>query len=164
MNIKQLIQVYGNGKGEDVMWNAIDMLSEKVSQLVTEEEMNCMLTRLYGIMQGGHYDEYFAEKQVRKMYYIDKNGMRHHAPYWTPDEVKDLYEEYMPELGNYNFWDFYVTINMIKSDNCNLLHEWFPEDTEEQHTARMVEMAVNWLKDEDNPFGNEKIWKYFNSK
>lgn len=29
--------------------------------------------------------------------------------------------------------------------------------------GKFVDLAVNWLADDDNPFGNEKAWLYFNS-
>lgn len=30
--------------------------------------------------------------------------------------------------------------------------------------ARQHDSDVNWLNDDDNPFGTSKIWCYFNSK
>ena len=82
----------------------------------------------------------------------------------TKEQVADVYESVRSEIPEYNMWDFFVTLQMVKSDNCPMLKKWFPNATPEEMTQKFVAMAVNWLKDEDNPFGTEKIWKYLNSK
>lgn len=62
------------------------------------------------------------------------------------------------EILPYNQWDFAVVLNMIYSDNYNLMKKWFPEDSEEQMMDKMVDLAVNWLRDDDNPYGKCKAW------
>lgn len=52
-------------------------------------------------------------------------------------------------------------MNMVYSDHYNLMKKWFPEENEEQLLERFVDLAVNWLSDEDNPYGTCKAWKYF---
>lgn len=61
----------------------------------------------------------------------------------------------------YNKWDFEVTLNMICSDMLPLLKEWFPDDSDKMLEQKMVQLAVNWINDEDNPYGESKIWCYF---
>lgn len=51
---------------------------------------------------------------------------------------------------------------MTKSDNCPMLEKWYPDLTPEQKDEKLVEMALNWLKDDDNPYGSKKIWCYLN--
>jgi hypothetical protein len=51
---------------------------------------------------------------------------------------------------------------MVKSDNCNKLRSWFPDATEMELLDKLVEEALNYLDDADNPYGTEKIWKYLN--
>lgn len=51
-----------------------------------------------------------------------------------------------------------VALNMIKSDNYLLLKEWFPETNVQD---KILEMTINWLNDEDNPYGDHKVWGYF---
>jgi len=48
---------------------------------------------------------------------------------------------------------------MIKSDYYPLLKRWFPE--EKDLDEKIIELTVNWLNDDDNPFGDSKIWCYF---
>ena len=59
-------------------------------------------------------------------------------------------------------WDFYVTLNMMKADNCTMLRDWFPEAGADDMEGKLVEMAINWLNDGDNPYGGAKIWRYLN--
>lgn len=51
---------------------------------------------------------------------------------------------------------------MIYSDNYNLTHEWFPNISENEFNQKIYQLAINWLNDKDNPFGNSKTWCYFN--
>ena len=52
---------------------------------------------------------------------------------------------------------------MIASDNHALILRWFPDEEMSSRETRYVEMTVNWLNDEDNPFGaGKKIWGYLN--
>jgi hypothetical protein len=59
-------------------------------------------------------------------------------------------------------WDFYVTVQMIHSDNINLINQWFNNISKEELNDKIIDMSINWLNDEDNPFGDHKIWGYFN--
>jgi hypothetical protein len=43
-----------------------------------------------------------------------------------------------------------------------LLKIWFPGATEEELMSKLVEEAVNYLDDADNPYGTEKVWRYLN--
>ena len=52
-----------------------------------------------------------------------------------------------------------VALNMIKSDNWLLLKEWFPDEKDLQD--KIIDMTINWLNDEDNPYGDSKVWGYF---
>ena len=92
--------------------------------------------------------------------YFEKNGIKHYAPYW--DDITPLYMINKKKLlHQYNKWDFMVALNMIKSDNYILLCQWFPEANEMELQDKIVEMTVNWLNDEDNPYGDGKICGYF---
>lgn len=114
-------------------------------------------------MVGGHYNEEYAHCDVRKMYYVNRNGMKMSAPYWTDEQVAEVYNKVKNEIpGAYNMWDFYVTLNMTKSDNCNLFMRWWQGSSDAEREQRVVEMTVNWLCDDDNPYGDEKIWRYLN--
>lgn len=50
---------------------------------------------------------------------------------------------------------------MIYSD----WYVWLDNNTtfnNEEIDNKIISMAINWLNDEDNPYGTEKIWGYMN--
>ena len=74
-----------------------------------------------------------------------------------------MYESVKKDIPAYNFWDFFVVLHAVASDNHALLLRWFPNDDADERADRYVEMAVNWLHDDDSPFGKDtKAWGYFN--
>lgn len=162
MNLYELTKKYGAGKGEGMMWKAVASISEAVDRSMPDEEKHSLMRSIFASMNGGHYDEPFAREDVSKMYYTDSRGTRYDAPYWTDAEIRSVYDSIRNEIQDYGFWDFYVALNMVKSDNCNLLSRWFPDQTKEQRDERLVEMTVNWLNDPDYPHAGEKIWHYLN--
>lgn len=162
MTLASLIKTYGEGKGEKVMLAVTDMLSDFLKDNLSDDAYEKICKELYCKLAGGHFNKDFADIQIPQMYY-EKGDEKKFAPYWTETEVKDIYDKVKTDIpGAYNFYDFEVTLNMIKSDYYGLVEKWFNDATEEQKQDRYIELAVNWLKDDDNPFGNEKVWKYFN--
>lgn len=164
MTLVELIRKYGTNKGEDIMWASVDIISETLEKHLSKEEQYALKKRIHYLMVGGHFDKDFADKQIKKMYYIDSKGEKHWAPYWSEEAVKEIYDNVQDSISEYNFYDFEVAMNMIKSDYCPLLQKWFPDESNEDHLRRIKSLTLNWLNDEDNPFGNEKVWLYFNSR
>lgn len=165
MTIKELIKKYGEGKGTDTMWKSVDIISDMLDKKLTAEEKADFERYMYALMQGPHYDEHFAKEQVQKMFYTDPKGVKHQAPYWTDEQVKQVYTAYKSGIEpTTSFWDFYVALNMVKSDNCNLFRLWWPDAEETLLTQKVAEATVNWLNDEDNPLGEGRTWKYFNGE
>ena len=121
------------------------------------------MNKIYYSINGGHFNEEFAEAAMKKMYYVDSSRTKQYAPYWTEYEVRNVYNSVRDKIPNYNFYDFEVALNMVKSDNYNKLRRWFPDDEEDELLEKLVEETINYLDDEDNPYGTEKIWKYLNS-
>ena len=146
------------------MWQSVELISSMLDAKLTPSEMECLEKKMYAMMQGEHYDEYFAKKQTEHIYYTDENGKKHQAPYWTDDEVKQVYAAYKNRLkGDVTFWDFYVALNNTKADNCVLFRSWWPDATMEVLTQKIAEATVNWLNDEDAPQGEARTWRYFNA-
>lgn len=151
--IKDIIKKYGNST------STVDLLSDKLKEFVPESEYEDLAKDIYESSQGKHFDEDFANEQISKMYY-EEGGMKHYAPYWN--DVTPLYAANKRKLTQpYNKWDFEVALNMIKSDNCPLLKVWFPDADEKELQEKIVELTINWLNDDDNPYGDTKIWSYF---
>ena len=163
MTLYDLTKKYGEGKGEGTMWSTLSLVSDAIDTL-PHSEKEALVRRVYGVMSDGHYNEEFAREDISKMYYTDEEGNRHYAPYWPDDALRSLYNEYKEEIPDYNCWDWMVVMNMTKSDLCPLLQEWFPDDDKDARNERIVRLSLNWMQDEDNPFGSSKIWRYLNSK
>ena len=164
MTLYDLTKKYGDGKGEGTMWSTLSLVSDAIETTMTPSEKNALVRKVYGVMSGKHYNEDFAREDIAKMHFTDEDGVKHYAPYWSDAALRSLYEEHKAEIPDYNCWDWAVTMNMIKSDYCLLLGSWFPDDDDDMRNERIVELALNWLRDEDNPFGQSKAWCYFNSK
>lgn len=76
--------------------------------------------------------------------------------------LKSQSQTILDNIDQHKNWDYYVTVQMIYSDNYNLIHEWFPNISEDEFNQKIYQLATNWLNDKDNPFGNSKTWCYFN--
>ena len=149
--IYDLVKKYGGT--EDTM----KVLAEALEEHLSKEDYEELSKQIYESTQGKHFDEAFAKKQISKMYY-EENGVRHYAPYW--EGLSTIYSANKRKLEfPYNRWDWEVTMNMIKSDYCPLLKRWFPD--EKDMIDKIIDLTINWLNDEDNPFGESKIWCYF---
>lgn len=163
--IEQIIKAHYADKGEAVMWESTKIISDAVEASMPEEAKESLKKDIYELMCGWHFNEAFAKQAVSKMYYTDERGEKMYAPYWTEQAVREIYEGVKDKIPAYNFWDFFVTMHSIASDNHALLIEWFPDEDMADREKRYVKMTVNWLADEDNPYGpGKKAWGYFNGK
>ena len=161
MTLYELTKKYSTGKGEDTMWKTLAVVSKELEDALPAEKKAKLMREVYSIISTGHYNEEFANNDISKMYYIDKNGDQHDAPYWPESAVHSIYEKYKEEIPDYNCWDFAVTMNMIASDNWCMIKKWFPEISEADMNGKITEMVINWLKDPDWPT-TTKIWDYLN--
>ena len=165
MTLYELTKKYGSGKGEDTMWRMVKRMSDYLDENLDAEKYDKLLRDMYGEMSGGHYNEEYAKEDVEKMYYVGIDDKKYHAPYWSKSQTDAVYESVKRSIpSDYNCNDFYVALNMIKSDNCVLYRKWFRELSDADFDTKLVETTVNWLNDEDNPYGRSKVWKYINGK
>ena len=150
---------------KDNLLNIIHVLSNKVSDHLDKEEKHYLKRKVWCIISDGHYNEKYAEEDVAKMYIATKDGNLY-APFYKLEKTTQIYNSLKKSndiLNNYNEYDFYVVMNMIKSDNYNLYKKRFPGYNDDMLDELFVEDALNWLDDMDNPYGMSKIWKYLNS-
>lgn len=165
MTLYEMTKKYGEGKGEDMMWSTLKTVSDAVEDSMDEKAKQCMMRDLYGQMSGHHYDRDYALADVEKMHYTDAAGVKHSAPYWSEAQVREVYELVKKDIpAAYTFWDFYVTLQMTKSDCDSLVKKWYPNATQDEVDRKLVDLAVNWLNDKDNPYGDHKIWGYLSAK
>ena len=161
-SIYELIKIYGKGKGEDVMWSSIKMISNELSKTLTPTKYQELAMQIYYLMNGGHYNEEFAEDKVKELYFKDDDGIIHRGGHWDGGSSYKIYQQKRHLIPDeYNEWDWYVTLNMIYSDWYVWLDNNTTFDTNEIDN-KIISMAINWLNDDDNPYGTEKIWGYMN--
>ena len=162
MTLYEMTKKYGSGKGEAMMWKAVAAISEAVEEGMPEDRKHALMRRIYGEMSDGHYNEEFAAEDIAKMYYTDRKGVRHQAPYWPSSTVREIYEGVKGAIRPSAACDFEVTMNMVASDNWPLLEKWFPGMSDKERNEKTVELALNWLNDPDSPHPDSKIWNYLN--
>lgn len=162
MNLYEFTKKYSEGRGENAMWKSVAIISEAVEKSMPESDKMALMRKMYGAMDGCHYNEDFAREDVAKMYYVDEDGNERFAPYWTDAQIKEVYESVRSDIPEYNMWDFYVALNMVKSDNFMLYRGWFPDAQASDMDEKFVEAAVVWLNDPDYRYPDSKIWHYLN--
>ncbi|MBR0544532.1 MAG: hypothetical protein IIW98_08840 [Bacteroidaceae bacterium] len=165
MKYIDLIKKYGKDKGENVMWKAAQRISDYLEEVEAAhpDVYWSIIKDTYRDMCGGHYNEEFGKWQISEMSFVDKHGTEHHAPRWTTSQYGNTYLANKGRLpGAYNMWDWAVTLEMMYTDNYCLFKEWWPGASEADLDNKFIQAAVNWLNDKDNPFGDEKVWGYFN--
>ena len=159
--IYELIHSHSEGKGEGIMWDSVKAISDAVETSMPKAAANRLKKDIYAMMCGGHFNEYFAKDAVSKMYYEDENGEARYAPYWTEATVRELYESHKSEVEGYNFWDFFVALHFVASNNHALIMRWFPDESSDDREGRYVEMTINYLCDADWPT-KTKVWDNLN--
>ena len=162
MNLYDFTKKYSTGKGEGVMWKTVAIISDAVEKSMPESERHALMRKMYAAMSGCHYNEEFAKEDVSKMFYVDDDGNERHAPYWTESQVKDVYDSIRDEIPDYNMWDFFVTLQMQRSDTCPLYRKWFPDASPSEMDEKFVQATIAWLNDADYKYPDTKIWHYLN--
>lgn len=164
MELYELVKKYYKGGGEDTMWRTLSIVSDAICESMPEDRKDAMLRNVYADMTGGHYDEEHAKADVEKMYYVDRRGATHPAPYWTVAQVNAIYDGVRSKIPAYSPWDFYVAMNMVAADNWCTLKEWFPSDNDDTFASRVAQMTLSWLDDPDSPYDESKVWRYLNPR
>ena len=109
---------------------------------------------------GHHYNETFGQWRVEQMFFKDKQGNVHHAPHWTKEQHKAAYESVKSKIpASYNWCDFAVALEAQYADTICLYRMWWPEATDAQLDAKVIEATVNFLNDDDNLEG--KVWNMY---
>lgn len=166
MTIYDLVRKYAKGKGENVMWESTKLLSDTLAPMAEShpDKYWKLIKDMYALMNGPHFDEDFGQWQIEHMYFVDKNGHKHNAPYWNPEQMKSVFDTYKGKIKapGTTPWDFFVALNMIKSDNWCLFKQWWPDADDSTLDAKVIESTINYFDDEDAPHKEGKIWYYFN--
>lgn len=115
---------------------------------------------VHGVLSEEHFDKYFADDAISKMWYEDADGTRHMAPFFTDEEIKEIFDKHKDDISDYTIHDLAVTMNLLRSDHHVLL-ERYSEDAEELKEM-VVLMAIEYLQDPDCLYPTSKIWHNIN--
>lgn len=156
MELYELIEKYGKGKGETVMWETTRLVSDFIKPMkeVNKKEYWNLMREVYCLMSGAHYNECFAREDVSKMYHKNSKGETIKGEHWNINQVTAAIKGMnIPSVAN--IWDVYVALNANWHDKEVLFTEWFNELADK----RIIEDAINfYFHDEDA--GEGKIWYY----
>lgn len=118
------------------------------------KSINAMRERLkierHEAMYGPHFNEECALKAVSKM--ENEDGSR--GEHWSLEETTSIANQYGINLKGekYNKYDWYVALNMIRSDYYRAVVTMTSSD----HIKYFVELAKAWLNDKDIEEGTFK--------
>lgn len=142
MELYDLIEKYGKGKGEAVMWETTKMVSDFIKPMkeTDKQEYWRLMREVYGKMSGGHYDEEFAMWDVAQMQPLGEH--------WSMKQIEEATKG-MSFPSGITLCDKYVAFNAFANDLNGVL-----SDEEILKAAHAF-----WFADKDYK-GNDKIWCY----
>ena len=119
MELYELIEKYGKGKGESVMWDTTKLVSDFIKPMkeTNKKEYWNLMRKVYGLMSGGHYDEVWANHDVSQIEYTDNEGKKHTGAYWTCEQIEEATKGMTFPSGTTKY-DKFVAFNFAKSDFC----------------------------------------------
>ena len=135
---------------EAMMWDSVEDVEMMLCRMKEEhpKEYWAFLRKQHGRLYKNHYTEDFAEHDVSKLAWTDKEGKRHEGGHWTREQVKEATKTMVFPQGTTDC-DKYVAFNATFSDLCKVL--------DDERTIIKVAHQF-WFADEDAPEG--KIWIY----
>jgi len=160
MDFVELIQKYQEEATPEQMLEITKVIGKFVAKHATEEDLHHLYKDIYGVISEGHFDRHFAEDAINRMYYEDESGAKHHAPFFTDAEVKEVFDLNKDDISDYTIHDLAVTMNMLRSDNNRFLEKYAKNTSEVKEMVSC--MAIEYLQDPDAPHPTCKIWNYIN--
>ena len=129
---------------EQVMRESVEDVEKLLCKMKEEhpKEYWMFLRKQHGRLYKNHYTEEFAEHDVSKMEWTDRNGLEQKGAHWSKEQVKEATKSDTTEC------DKYVAYNATYADLCRVL--------DEEHILKVAHQF--WFADEDAPDG--KIWIY----
>ena len=151
MDYKKMIKAFAeNGGDEKKMWASVDVTAEAMEILkeVAPEKHECIMRKLSEALYGKHYSEELAKADVEKMHSTGADGVAHHGPHWSVEEIEAATTD--KTFGkSVTKWDKFVAYNATWHD----LNKKFDD-------KQVLEAAyLFWFADEDWK-SNGKIWDY----
>lgn len=153
---EMLMDAQSKGLGsEKLMWESIDDL-EDILCMVKEMSPKTYwqyIRKIHCKIHKGHYDEVFANHDVKHLKYTDKSGNKKEGAHWTVEQVEEATRGFnFPQETNK--WDKFVAANVTYSDLCRRFDDG----------QILQAMHLMFFADEDFENPATKIWWYMNCK
>ena len=158
MYFYELIEKYGKGASNEKMQKLTMILSDFLAPMKTtnKEKYWCLMRKVFGMLNDGHYDEDFAKHDVSQIEYTDKQGAKRHGAYWTLEQAEEAMKK-VQLPSDVNKYDWWVALSSTYADMCKVL------DDEQIIKAT----CAFWFKDEDwgkDGKSTTKIFDYYACK
>lgn len=158
MYLYELIEKYGKGANTDKMKELTMILSDFLAPMkkVHKEKYWGLMRDVFGLLNDYHYDEEFAEHDVKNIEYTDKQGTKHKGGYWTLGQAEEAMKKVqLPQDANK--YDWYVALNNTYADTCKVLDD-----------EQIIKLTCQfWFKDMDwegKESSSTKIYEYMKCK
>lgn len=104
---------------EKTMWQSVESVDALLIKIKEESPTLYwdFIRREHAILYNNHYSEEFAEYDVTRLYYKDKEGKEHTGAHWTREQVKSATASLSFPAGTTEC-DKYVAFNVMYSDIC----------------------------------------------
>ncbi|MBQ2045772.1 MAG: hypothetical protein II260_01115 [Muribaculaceae bacterium] len=142
MTLYEMVEKYGKGKGEAVMWESTKAISEYLEPMAhsNKKEYWVLMRQVFGIINKGHYNEEFAMHDVAEMQPLGE--------YWSMKQIEEATKG-MAFHQDVTLCDKYVAFNAFAND----LNGTLADD------LILKSAYAFWFADKDW-HGEDKIWKY----
>lgn len=157
INYKQMVEAaVKGGSGEKAMWASVDITNElmELVRINHHELYEKYMRKSYEAMCGKHYNQHFADADVQKIHYTDKEGKEHDGAYWTMEQIKEATAAHGFKFPvGVTDWDKYVAFNLAKSDFCKDF-----DDTQ------ILKIGYRFFFADEDWKGDSKVWEYMSMK
>lgn len=160
MNFVEFVEKYQQDMTPEQMLSIAKAIGKYLSCKLSDAEVHHICAMVHGVLSEEHFDKYFADDAISKMWYEDADGTKHMAPFFTDEEIKEVFDKHKDDISDYTIHDLSVTMNLLRSDHHVLL-ERYSGDAEELK-GMVVLMAIEYLQDPDCLHPTSKIWHNIN--
>ena len=160
MDFVDFVEKYQQELTPEQMLSIAKAIGKCLSFKLSDDEVHHLCAMVYGVLSEEHFDKHFADDAIRKMWYEDADGIKHMAPFFSDDEIREAFDKHQDDISDYTIHDLAVTMNLMRSDHHVML-ERYSKDADEMKEM-VVLMAIEYLQDSDCLHPNSKIWNTIN--
>lgn len=160
MNYLDMVRAAQNGGHftEKQMWQSVGSVSGLLDEIKdSHKDLYWRFMREQaGIINGGHYDEVWADYDVSRIEYTDKDGNKHSGAYWTCEQIEEATKG-MSFPNGVTKWDKFVAFNAMKSDLCKS----FDDGQILKAAYSFYFVDEDWNETSAKSGSATKVWDYF---